>query len=334
MTEDLNIPILITGGTGFVGSHLVQELIARKFTNIYVTTYMPEHSYVSDLLSEDRIIPIDLTDTAATFALIERLQPTWIFHLASIADSGKSFERATAVFQNNIVLQLNILEAVRQKSPKSRLLVIGSGMEYGMIKVEEVGLFSRDHLDSMRYPTIDESFPLNPTNPYAVSKVTQDLLALSFVYSYDLDIVRVRPFNHIGERQTVDFAIPAFASQISKIEKGEQEKIMVGNLEAVRDFTDVKDVVKSYILLLEKGVKGEVYNVGSAKGYSMQVILAKMCSYAQKHIEIETDPSRVRPVDVPIAVANITKIKSIGWTPSIPLEDTLQRVMDEWRSQG
>lgn len=325
--------ILITGGTGFAGSHLVEELLARGFTNVYVTSYNTEQTYVHSLLSPDRIIPVDLTNREATFELIKNLQPTWIFHLASIAVASNSFDKAAQVFQNNIGLQLNVLEGVKVHAPQARVLVVGSGMEYGMLHgSDEVPLSSVAHLDELQYPVIDESAPLNPTNPYAVSKVTQDLLGLSYVYSYQLDVVRARPFNHIGERQTTDFAIPAFAQQIARIERGEQEKISVGNLEAVRDFTDVKDTVKAYILLLEKGVKGDVYNVGSGRGYTMQTVLARMCSLAKTAVAIEIDQARYRPVDVPFSVANIKKIKAIGWTPTLPLDVTLERVLNEWRS--
>lgn len=325
--------ILITGGTGFAGSHLVEELLSRGYTKVYVTSFGSTTSYVHELLPAEQIISVDLTNKDATFDLIKNLQPAWIFHLASIAIVSYSFEKAANVFQNNIGLQLNLLEGVKVHAPNARVLVVGSGMEYGMMENREnASLASSAHLDEIQYPTLDEHAALNPTSNYAVSKITQDLLGLSYVYSYQLDVVRARPFNHIGERQTADFAIPAFASQIAKIERGEQDKISVGNLEAVRDFTDVKDVVKAYILLLEKGIEGEVYNIGSGKGYTMQSILAKMCSAASVPINVEIDQARYRPVDVPVAVANIKKIKAIGWTPSIPLEDTLQRVLKEWRA--
>lgn len=326
--------ILITGGTGFAGSHLVEELIAQKFAQIYVTAYTDEHSYVHDLLPADHILKLDLSNKDATFDLINKIQPTWIFHLASISIAGNSFEKAASVFQNNIALQLNLLEAVKTHVPKARVLVVGSGMEYGMVNLTtDPQLLSSSHIDQINYPTINEEVNLKPTNPYAVSKVTQDLLGLSYVYSYQLDVVRARPFNHIGERQTTDFAIPSFASQIAQIEQGKLSKISVGSLDAVRDFSDVKDVVKAYILLLQNGVTAEVYNIGSGRGYTIQSVLAKMCSLAKVPITIETDVSRFRVVDVPVAVGNIQKIRAIGWTPNIPLEQTLERVLNEWRNK-
>jgi GDP-4-dehydro-6-deoxy-D-mannose reductase len=326
--------ILITGGTGFAGSHLVEELIQRGYTNVYVTAYDSTQSFVHTLLPQDHILKLDLTNQQATFDVIKNLQPAWIFHLAAIAITSNSFEKAASIFQNNISLQLNLLEAVKTNAPKARLLIVGSGMEYGMIKNQSQGVLnSTAPLDHMAYPTIDELTELNPTNPYAVSKVTQDLLGLSYAYSYQLDIVRARPFNHIGERQTTDFAVPSFAQQIVAIERGKQDKILVGSLDGVRDFCDVKDVVKAYILLLEHGKSTEVYNIASGQGYTMQTILAKMSSLAKVPVNIETDPTRFRPIDVPVAVGNIKKIKSIGWTPNIPLDQTLDRVLNEWRGK-
>lgn len=318
-------PILITGGTGFVGSHLVDLLLAKGYTQLFVTSYSSDPGYLAGLLPKDHLLPIDLRNRTATAELIKAVQPKWIFHLASIAIVGSSFEKAAEVFQNNISLQLSVLDAVRAHVPDARVLVIGSGMEYGVHLEKEAeqkdGVFS-------------ETDPLNPVSPYAVSKATQDLLGLSYALSYNLDIVRVRPFNHIGERQTLDFAIPSFAHQIAQIEQGKQEKISVGNLAAVRDFTDVKDVVRAYLLLMEQGKQAEVYNVGSGKGWTMREILDVLCSLSTTQIDIEVDQSRLRPLDVPVAIAKIEKIKKLGWEPEIELKATLQRILDEWRGKS
>ncbi len=181
------------------------------------------------------------------------MQPTQIYHLASFAYVGKSFDKAEELLNNNILLQLNLLAAVKEFSPQSRLLVIGSAEEYGISLSDEEIPYDEDH-------------KFRPINPYAVSKITQDMLAYVYYVSFGLDIVTVRPFNHIGERQSSDFAIPAFTNQVVAIERGEQEKLMVGNLTAIRDFTDVKDMMKAYIVAMNKGKKGEVYNIGSGTG--------------------------------------------------------------------
>ena len=194
-------------------------------------------------------------------------------------------------------------------------------MEYDLINS------SPDHSPD----AVSETYPLGPASPYAVSKTMQDLLAYSYLQSFKLNIVRVRPFNHIGERQSPDFAISAFAQQIAAIENGELSKIKVGNLAAIRDFTDVKDMVQAYILLMEKGQLGDVYNVGTGQGHSMQKILDLLSELSTAEIEVEIDQERMRPSDIPIAVANPNKINNLGWQPTINIKETLQRVLDHWR---
>lgn len=320
MKLDKNSTILITGGTGFVGSHLIELLLAENFNNIHTTSYSDEHGFVGQLIDSDKIHKLDLTDQEQTFHLLEVVKPDVIFHLAALAVVGGSFNNAKKTIMNNMGLQLNLLEAIKEKAPQARTLIIGSGMEYDMI-----GFHSEK---------IDELQPLGPSSPYAVSKVAQDLLALSYHYSYQLDIVRARPFNHIGERQTADFAISSFAKQISLIEKGEQEKIMVGNLDAIRDFTDVKDMVKAYLLLIEKGEAGAVYNIGSGEGVKVANVLKKLTQLSDEYIDIEIDQDRIRPLDIPVAVADNQKISSLGWKAEIPIEQTLQRILNYWRSNS
>jgi GDP-4-dehydro-6-deoxy-D-mannose reductase len=309
--------ILITGGTGFAGTHLIEALQKKGYTNIHAThfgknTILPNTEGVA-------FHQLDLTQAEDTLAVFEKVRPDHIYNLASFAAVSKSFERAAMLLQNNITLQLNVLQTMKRVSPTSRLLVIGSAEEYGLVQQSDT-------------QTIDESFPLNPDNPYGVSKVAQDLLANSYHIAYKLPIIRVRPFNHIGEHQVPDFVVPAFASQIASIEKNTQEKLMVGNLEAVRDFTDVKDMVQAYILLMEKGIPGEVYNVGTGKGWKIRQILDTLIQLANVPIQVEQDPNRLRPSDIPYFVANISKISALGWKPSIPIEQTLERILNEWRT--
>lgn len=310
--------ILVTGGTGFAGSHLIEALLAAGYSDIYSTVYSAPDSKVS-LLPTDRYVPVNLTDAAATQALLEKVRPDWIFHLASLAYVGKSFDKARELFGNNLNLQLNLLDAVKSVVPKARVLLIGSAEEYG-IAPSGVG-------------KIDESAPLNPVNPYAVSKATQDLLGNSYFLSYNLQIVRARPFNHIGTRQTGDFAVPAFAKQIVAIERGQGDKLHVGNLTGVRDFTSVEDMVKAYILLMEKGAVGEVYNIGSGRGWQMTEVVEMLTSMATKPIAIEADSSRMRPLDVPSLIADNKKICALGWQPTTDIRPSLQAVLDEWRQK-
>lgn len=313
--------ILITGGTGFAGSHLVEALIVHGYQDIHVTSFSGGSDFIEKLIGKDNIHQLDLTKSEETELLIKELQPTQIYHLASFAYVGKSFEKAEELLSNNISLQLNLLKAVKEFSPNARLLVIGSAEEYGVS-------LSDDEIPC------DENHKFRPINPYAVSKITQDMLAYVYYISFNLDIVTVRPFNHIGERQSSDFAIPAFINQVVAIERGEQEKLLVGDLNAIRDFTDVKDMVEAYIVAMNNGKKGEVYNIGSGVGVQMSDIVQKLVSFSTKEIIIEKDKSRFRPHDIPKMIVNNDKIKSLGWSPKIPLEDSLARIIEFSRSLG
>jgi GDP-4-dehydro-6-deoxy-D-mannose reductase len=313
-------PVLVTGGTGFAGSHLVEALIEKGYTNVHVTSLSGKPGNVTTLIPADHVHAVDLTDQKAVEKIIGLLQPASIYHLAAFASVSSSFDQGQVVLENNLKLQLSLLEAVRLHAPQARILIVGSGMEYDVVShpINEA---------------INEEHPLGPVSPYAVSKVIQDLVGFSYSHLYKLSVVRARPFNHIGEYQTTDFAVPSFAKQVAAIEKGTQDKIQVGNLNAVRDFTDVKDVVQAYILLMEKGQVGEVYNIGSGEGRTMQEVLDLLCSLSKTKIEVITDPARVRPLDVPSVIADISKIKQLGWTPQRSLKDTLERILEEWRQK-
>ncbi len=326
---DKSDKVLITGGTGFVGSHLVEELISQGFKQIHVTTLSDKATHVHTLLPETQIHQLDLADNAKTSLLIEQLQPKWLFHLAAYAMVGKSFQETYTVLDTNIKIQLSLLEAIKSKSPETRILVVGSALEYDFIKKANPDFDKKNHHNQTK---TDESELLGPVSPYAVSKVLQDLLGLSYFYSYSLNVIRVRPFNHIGERQTTDFAIASFAHQIVQIERHRQNNIRVGNLDAVRDFTDVKDVCRAYILLMEKGETGKVYNIGSGDGKTIREVLDVLCSLANNSISIETDQNRIRPLDIPYAVADNSRITALGWKPQYTLSQTLERILNYWRN--
>ena len=314
--------VLVTGGTGFAGRHLVAELRLAGFQNIAVTSFSSgsgSGSGTDSFWDGCKQFQLDLGDRAATEQLIAETKPAAVFHLAAVAAVGKSFEQASRLLQNNTQLQLNVLEAVRLHAPTARLLVVGSAEEYGMSTSPGELPITEDH-------------PLRPINPYGVSKVTQDLLAYAYTQSYGLQIVRVRPFNHIGSHQTPEFAIASFAKQIVAIERGQQEKLLVGNLSGVRDFTNVADMARAYIMLLDRGVVGEVYNVGSGTGVAMEEVLEKLLELATVPIKVEQDASRLRPLDIPVITANNDKITALGWKPSVSLTESLQQVLEYWRS--
>jgi len=310
--------VLVTGAGGFVGSHLVEYLLSQGYTQVYGTAVSESPWLVHTLGEHTRIL--DLTSQDAVTALVQELQPEWIIHLAGIATVGGSFENAWPLLETNLKLQYVMLEAVRHFSPQTRFLSISSAAVYG-----DAVLSAGER--------VSESTATLPNNPYAVSKFTQESLGQTYFRSYGLDVVTVRPFNQIGPRQTDAFAVPAFAQQIVQVERGEKVSIQVGNLGAIRDFTDVRDAAVAYERLLQDGQSGEVYNLGSGKGKTMEEVLQALIRLSTAPVQVETDLSRLRPVDVPRFVADNQKLRSLGWEPKISLEHTLRDIMEYERSK-
>jgi GDP-4-dehydro-6-deoxy-D-mannose reductase len=312
---ELDAPILVTGGSGFVGSHLLELLIARGYTNLHSTT---QSLPVPGELSAWPVTfhEVELTKKADVAACIQKIQPSAIFHLASIAATERAFEDADQILTNNILLQHALLEAVRLHAPTARLVVISSGEVYA----------------HQTHP-ISETDPILPTNPYGVSKLTQEYLTLAYAQTFGLHAVIARPFNHIGERQAPLFVVSAFAKQIAEIEKGIQSEMKVGNLTAIRDFSDVKDVVEAYVLLMEKGEAGQVYNIGSGTGIRIEEVLTQLRQLSKAPITVTTDHTKLRPSDTPSIIADTHKLEALGWRRRHPLAETLERVMMYWRHQ-
>lgn len=306
--------ILITGGTGFAASHLVEELYQRGQKNIHITAYRDDGVFVKQFVNPSSIHAVDLTDYQATQDLIKEIRPDEIYHLASLASVCDSFEKRQFVLEKNASLQLNLLEAIKNFAKESKILHVSTALMY----------------EASSQP-INEQAPLGPDNPYALSKLIQDMMAYTFVKSEKLNIVRARPFNHIGERQTLGFVVADLACSVAKIEKGEQDSLSVGNLNSIRDFSDVKDIVNAYILLMEKGQSGEVYNLGSGQGTSIKEILDLLISMSNKQIEVKVDQDKIRPVDLPYLVCDNKKIRNLGWQKQHQLKETLARILDYWR---
>ncbi|MCL5675867.1 MAG: GDP-mannose 4,6-dehydratase [Patescibacteria group bacterium] len=309
--------VFITGVGGFAGSHLCELLTKDKKVQIIGTDLKHNKSYPGTV----KIVTLDLTQRDKTEDAIKKIKPDEVYHLAALTSPAKSFQDPFQTLENNLKAQINLLEALRVHKPDARVLIIGSADEYGLVKKED--------------NPVDEKQPLRPTNPYAVSKITQDYLALQYVLAYKMPIVRVRPFNHIGPRQSPNFVVSAFAKQLAEIEAGLKEAIIsVGNLSSVRDFTDVRDMMRAYQIILEKGVPGEVYNIGSGRGYKMEEILNLLLSMTAKKIKIQVDKTLLRPIDEPILVCNYNKINGLtGWKPKISISETLKSVLDYWRDQ-
>jgi len=311
---------LITGAGGFVGGYLCAYLLAHTDWELMGTVY-PHPVETQPPEPRLRLEHADLRDPEGVRTFVDEVQPDYIFHLAAQSFVPTSFADPWDTLENNIRAELNLLEAVRRSRREVRVLVIGSNEEYGAPKPEEL-------------PQTEES-PLRPSNPYAVSKVAQDFMGLQYHLAYGLAIVRVRPFNHTGPGQSPRFVVPAFASQIARIEAGLMEPVVkVGNLEAARDFTDVRDMVRAYHLAVTQGEPGQVYNLASGRPQSIQGLLETLLSYARVEIRVERDPARYRPVDVPVAYGSAAKFHRLtGWEPQIPFEQTLRDVLEYWRGQ-
>ena len=315
--------ILITGATGFVGSHLTEYLIDKYSDNEFYGTYLSDNGLKNLEAVKNRIklSKLDLSSEKEVYELMGGIKPDIVYHLAAMASVADSFSSPKEQVVNNISSQINILEALRKFNlEQSKLLVISSAEVYGDVSKENL--------------PIDEDTPFRPTNPYAVSKLTQDFLGLQYFLSYNLNTIRVRPFNHIGPRQSPGFVVAAFAKKIVEIEKGKRKNILtVGNLEAKRDFTDVKDMVRAYDLAMSKGIAGDVYNLGSGVSYKISDILNILLSLSEAEIKVEVDKSLLRPIDTPDLVCDPTKFEKLtGWKPEVKIEQTLKDTLDYWRN--
>lgn len=314
--------VLITGITGFAGSHLAEFLLARGGTEVHGTQrWRSRTENIEHLEGRITLHDCNFQDASSVRLVMEKVRPERIFHLA-----GQSFVRSSWVypqetFSANVLAQLNVFEAVRQLNLDPLIQVAGSSEEYGRVLPEE-------------FPIREEN-PLRPLSPYAVSKVGQDLLGYQYFVSYGMRVVRTRGFNHTGPRRGHVFAESNFAQQIARVEAGKQEPaIRVGNLEAQRDYTDVRDMVEAYWLALEKGTPGEVYNICTGRSWSIRQMLEKLLQMTTVKVRIVQDPDRMRPSDVSFLAGDHSKFSAqTGWQPRIPLETTLRDLLDYWRAR-
>jgi GDP-4-dehydro-6-deoxy-D-mannose reductase len=313
--------ILITGASGFTGGYLSEYLISQNKFEIF-GTFHSEKSFLNSPVKEKiKFKKIDLIESQSVFNLIRDLKPDYIFHLAAASAPSESFKDPLKTFHTNVDGGINILEAMQKNNLiRSKILIISSCEVYGYVRPEDL--------------PVNEMTELHPSSPYAVSKITQDYLGLQYYLAYKLQCIRARPFNHIGPRQESKFVVSDFSKQIAEIEKGKKEPIIyVGNLEAKRDFTDVRDIVKAYLLLIEKGTPGEAYNIGSGISYSAKEILDILLEFSPSKITIKIDPTKMRPSDMPDIICDNKKITNLtGWKSEIPLRQTLADTLDYWRN--
>jgi GDP-4-dehydro-6-deoxy-D-mannose reductase len=296
---------LITGGLGFVGHHLTDHLRASGDEVVA----LDRHSHPS----------IDITDAARTAAAIADAEPDAVYHLAGWADVGGSWKDPRTVLRVNAEGTLNVLEACREAGVQ-RVLAVASADVYGVVTEDELPL--------------DEHAPLRPTSPYAASKLAADALAQQAFLGHGLGVIRVRPFNHLGPGQAEQFVASALAARIARAERDGADFITVGNLEARRDFTDVRDIVRAYRLLVERGAPGEVYNVCSGRDLAIQDLADQLVRLAKRPIELRPDPELMRPADLPVLRGDASKLTAAtGWRPQIPIEQTLADLLDDMRAR-
>jgi GDP-4-dehydro-6-deoxy-D-mannose reductase len=311
---------LITGISGFVGSHLAEYLLDNTEWRVFGTVYGPVDN-VAHLQNRLTLHSADLSRATVVSDILNAARPDYIFHLAAQPSPTVSRRDPWFTLENNIRVQLNILEGVVSAGLDSRVLVVGSGDEYGLVTPEDL--------------PIGENTPLRPTTAYAVSKVAQDYLGLQYFLAHKVATIRVRPFNHIGPRQSKGFVAPDFTSQIAEIEAGlRPPEISVGALDVSRDLSDVRDIVRGYYLALTQGESGEVYNLGAERDCTIRALLETLIALAKLDVRIVQDPVLVRSSDVPRIVADCRKLRArTGWRAEIPFEQSLRDLLDYWRGQ-
>jgi len=315
------VKALITGVEGFVGGHLAELLLAESGVEVFGTSFFPVERSSHLTVKGVHIRQINLRDEDSVLAYLQEVRPDHIYHLAAQSFVPESFDNPWETLGNNIQSQLNLLHGMVKLDLPARILIVGSGEEYGPVSPDEV--------------PINENQPLRPANPYSVSKVAQDMLGLQYHLSHDVAAIRVRPFNQIGPGQSKQFVAPAFASQVAAIEYGLQEPVIyVGALDARRDFTDVRDMVRAYWLVMKQGEPGAVYNIGSGQAHSIRELLDTLIGMTDSAVRVEVDPSRLRPIEVPIIVCDNAKVHATtGWEPQRRFEETLADVLADWRQR-
>lgn len=308
---------LIIGAAGFVGSYLIEQLES----NCSISVTKLSHENIDDRDKSIEVYNLDIMNIDEIKAILNKVRPEHIYHLAAQSSVALSWKNPNLTVDINIKGTINLLDAVRELDYEPRLLLIGSGEEYGHIRPEET--------------PIKEDNKLRPGNIYAVTKATQNMIGELYAKAYSMDIVMVRAFNHIGPKQVPMFVVADFCKQVAEIEAGKREPIInVGNLTAKRDFTDVRDVVRAYEMLMNKAKPGQTYNVGSGKAVEIREILNEILNLSNSKIEVVIDSNKLRPVDVPVIEADISKItENIGWKKEISLKQTIEETLDYWRNK-
>ncbi len=311
--------VLITGISGFVGSHLAEFFLERGLDVYGTIRWRSKLDNIKHIQDKVRLIETDIKDAHSMQKTIDEVEPDYVFHLAAQSFVPTSWKAPSETVSANILGTVNLFEAIRNSNSDPRIQVAGSSEEYGMVFPDEI--------------PIKETNPLRPMSPYAVSKVATDLFGYQYHQSYGLKIVRTRAFNHTGPRRGEPFVTSNFAKQVAEIEKGLKEPVIhVGNLNAQRDFTDVRDIVNAYWLSVHKCKFGEVYNICSGVAREIQSVFDILQGMVDVQIEVKQDPDRMRPSDVEILKCDCSKFRErTGWVPEIAFKDTMKDLLDYWR---
>ena len=306
---------LITGCYGFVGGYLVQHL---RETGRDVTIVALDRQAAPEGFPEvDAHHLLDLGDVAAVARVLADERPDRIVHLASYSSVGFSWQDPIESFRNNTNIFLSLLEGVRRHVPGARVLSVGSSEQYGRVAMDDLPL--------------RETTPLRPLSPYAVARVAQEQLAEVYVRGFGLDLVGTRSFNHVGAGQSPQFVVSALGKQFAELARGRRDRLEVGTTSVVRDFLDVRDVVIAYAALLERGARGEVYNICSGRGTSIAGVIEMFATIAGVAPQIEVDPAKVRPVENDQVVGSHAKLtEALGWHPTIALAESLRAIYEFW----
>jgi len=311
---------LITGITGFAGSHLAELLLKENLEVYGIARWRSKTDNIDHIREHLRIENADIRDGYSLQKVMRKVKPDYIFHLAAQSFVLESWNSPLETLGTNILGCANLLEAVRLAGVDPTILVTGSSEEYGLVHPNET--------------PIKETNPLRPQSPYGVSKVAEDLLSRQYHRSYEMKTIVTRAFNHTGPRRGEVFVTSSFAKQIAEIEKGKEPKIYAGDLSPKRDWTDVRDVVKAYWLVVKLCTPGEVYNICSGQAWSIREMLFTLCTLTDADVETVEDPDRMRPSDIPILLGDCSKfMEQTGWVPEISFEDTMRDLLNYWRER-
>jgi GDP-4-dehydro-6-deoxy-D-mannose reductase len=315
------IRVLITGINGFAGCHL-SKLLAEGGYDIWGTRIDSVNlDAISRFVPSDKIHVVDIRKRSSIEEIVKKTSPDVLFHLAAVSWVPASWENPALAFEVNLLGSINVFESVLKYVPSSICILISTGDFYDASKIQG--------------NAVDENAPIVPRNPYALSKMTIDLLAKQYFLSRKFHVIRLRPFNHIGPYQSESFVVSEFSKQIALAEKGKIQPILrVGNLDAERDFTDVRDMVRAYEMAINKCEAGECYNISSQKAFRISTLLDILLSLSKVQIKVETDAAKYRPLEVMRTLGNSEKFrKATGWIPEIPIEKTVEDVLNYWRGK-